>query len=132
LRELSVAIVGDRTMGGLHERFMGIKGPTDVLSFGLDEDEHGRVISGEVVVCLPEAVRQAKRRRIDVRRELLLYAVHGMLHLSGFDDRTQVDYRKMHRMEDRVLTKLGVGATFATCDRSKQPVSLRKGGNRCC
>lgn len=112
VRELSVALVGDKRMGQLHEQFMGLTGPTDVLTFPIDEGAGGRVTSGEVVVCVPEARRQARRTGNRVEKELLLYALHGLLHLGGFDDRTDAGYQKMHRTEDQILTRLGVGAVF--------------------
>lgn len=112
LRELSVALVGDRRMAALHEQFLGIPGPTDVLTFPLDEDDHGNVTAGEVVICVPEARRQGKRNGVGVERELLLYALHGMLHLCGYDDRTAAAFRTMHATEDRILTQLGVGPVF--------------------
>lgn len=113
LRDLSVALVDDREMSRLHERFLGVPGPTDVLTFELEHDSRGRVTSGEVVVCVPEARRNARRNRSTVRKELLLYALHGMLHLSGFDDRTASGHRAMHRKEDQILTRLGVGPVFS-------------------
>jgi probable rRNA maturation factor len=100
-------------MAELHAQFMGIPSPTDVLTFPLDHDEKGSVIAGEVVVCVPEARRQAKARGVAVERELLLYALHGMLHLCGYDDRTDAAFRTMHRTEDRILTQLGVGPVFS-------------------
>lgn len=113
LRELSVALVGDTTMSRLHEQFMGISGPTDVLTFPLEEDARGRVTAGEVVVCVPEARRRAGGGSMkEVRREVLLYALHGMLHLCGHDDRTEREYRRMHQVEDQILTRLGVGPVF--------------------
>jgi probable rRNA maturation factor len=112
LVELSVALVGDRRMADLHEQFMGIPGPTDVLTFPLDEDARGNVTAGEVVVCVPEARRRAKANGVGVERELLLYALHGMLHLCGYDDRTTAAFRTMHATEDRILTQLGVGPVF--------------------
>jgi hypothetical protein len=48
-----------------------------------------------------------------VERELLLYALHGMLHLAGFDDRTARGFATMHRTEDDILTRLGVGPVFS-------------------
>ena len=48
-----------------------------------------------------------------VRKEVLLYALHGMLHLCGFDDRTAKDFAVMHEREDDILKKLGVGRVFA-------------------
>jgi rRNA maturation RNase YbeY len=117
LRELSLALVGDARMAQLHEQFMGIPGPTDVLTFPLDEDSTGRVIAGEVVVCVPEATRRAKEHGVPLERELLLYALHGLLHLCGYDDRTAQDFRRMHRTEDMILTQLGVGPVFASPER---------------
>lgn len=112
LREMSLALMGERRMAELHERFMGIAGPTDVLTFELEHDARGRVIAGEVVVCVPFALREAKRQKIQPKKELLLYAVHGMLHLCGYDDRTDRDFSQMHHREDQILTALGVGAVF--------------------
>jgi probable rRNA maturation factor len=113
LRELSVALVGAAKMSALHERFMHLKGPTDVLTFPRDGDSRGRTISGEVVVCVPQARRRAAERGISMRAEVLLYAVHGMLHLCGYDDRTDRDYRLMHRTEDQILSRLGFGPVFS-------------------
>jgi len=138
LSELSLAIVGDRRMAELHEQFMNIAGPTDVLTFPMDLDSRGRPVSGEVVVCLPEARRQAKERKVPVERELLLYALHGLLHLCGYDDRTTGDFRAMHRAEDEILTRLGVGPVFAPAGgpmpmrpasgRTRPRTSARAGG----
>jgi rRNA maturation RNase YbeY len=112
LQELSLALVGDGRMAELHERFMNIPGPTDVLTFELDHDDNGRVVAGEVVVCVPFALQEAKRTSVPVRKELLLYALHGMLHLCGFDDRNEADFAQMHQREDDILKRLGVGAVF--------------------
>jgi probable rRNA maturation factor len=132
LRELSLALVNDRRMAALHEQFMGIPGPTDVLTFPLDEDDRGNVTAGEVVVCVPEARRQAKERGVDVERELLLYALHGMLHLCGYDDRTTPAFRTMHATEDRILTQLGVGPVFnpGTPPAAPPPRRARKPSGR--
>jgi probable rRNA maturation factor len=121
LREVSLALVGDRRMSDLHEQFMRIKGPTDVLTFPLDQDPRGRVTAGEVVVCVPEALRQAKVRRIQPRLELLLYAIHGMLHLIGYDDRTDRAFHTMHRTEDAILTELGFGPVFTAAAAPRRP-----------
>ena len=106
-------------MSRLHRQFLQKSGPTDVLTFELEHDETGNVTSGEVVICVPEAARQARRRRVPMERELLLYALHGMLHLSGFEDRTAAGFRAMHRTEDDILTRLGLGAAFAVAPRRR-------------
>ena len=113
LSEFSIALVGDKRMAELHEQFLGIPGPTDVLTFPLEVGRRGKVLAGEVVVCVPEAKRQAAGRGRKVEHEILLYALHGLLHLCGYDDRTARDFRRMHRAEDMILTKLGIGPVFA-------------------
>jgi probable rRNA maturation factor len=133
LREISLALVGDRRMSQLHRQFMNVPGPTDVLTFPLEFDRLGRVTAGEVVVCVPEARRRAKTEGVPLQQELLLYALHGVLHLSGFDDRTAADYRRMHRTEDQILTRLGVGPVFdrrAALSRTSASRTRRIRGSR--
>ncbi len=136
LLELSLALVNDARMAQLHQQFMNIPGPTDVLTFELEHDRRGNVTSGEVIVCVPEARRQAAERGIELRMELLLYALHGMLHLCGFDDRTDRGFRTMHRREDDILTALGFGPVFAPqtayipAQTTRQRPAAREGGGR--
>ncbi len=115
---VSVALVGDRVMDRLHREFMNISGPTDVLTFPLDFDPRGRCTAGEIVVCPPEARRRIERvgysvRTSHLREEILLYMLHGLLHLTGLDDIDPSDYHHMHRTEDRLLRRIGVGPVFA-------------------
>ncbi|MGD0463258.1 MAG: rRNA maturation RNase YbeY [Tepidisphaeraceae bacterium] len=116
LKELSLAIVPRRQMALLHKKFLHRSGPTDVLSFELDHDPRGRVASGEIIICHTIAHERARSLGHRVAHELLLYALHGLLHLSGFDDRTQSAFTMMHAKEDEILTGLGVGPVF--CKRS--------------
>ena len=123
---LGVAIVGDTEMARLHLQYKHIAGTTDVLTFDLRElpvanraskKKHSRqtsAIDGDVVICFDEARRQARRRGHSVRLELLLYALHGLLHLSGYDDTTPREHRRMHRREDELLQRAGLSAVFAT------------------
>jgi probable rRNA maturation factor len=128
LQEFSLALIGDSEMADLHQQFLSIPGPTDVLTFPLETDRRGRATEGEVVICVPQARRQSKLHEIPIRDELLLYALHGLLHLSGFDDRTNRDYRKMHTAEDAILQKLGVGPIFNR--PQSRGVSPRTGATR--
>ena len=105
-------MVGNSDMSKLHQQFMNVAGPTDVLTFPLELDARGRAISGEVIICVPVAVREARNRGIPTAKEVLLYALHGMLHLCGFDDRTAKAFRTMHRKEDQILSALGLGPVF--------------------
>ena len=126
LSELSIILVGDRRMSLLHERFMNEPGPTDVLTFPIDLDARGRPLSGEVYVCVTEARRQGKALGTPLAHEILLYALHGMLHLCGFDDRTEVEHRRMHRIEDRLLTRLGIGPVYRRTKQGRKVTRLNR------
>jgi probable rRNA maturation factor len=81
--ELSLSFVTDEEIADLHERFMNEPGPTDVLSFPLDEaDEEGITLLGDVVVAPAVAARD---RPDDPEAEIRLLVVHGILHLLGYD-----------------------------------------------
>lgn len=116
---LSLAIVSDAVMADLHQRFSGVPGTTDVLTFDYrdDADNHNdsdasAELDGEIVMCLDEASRRANELRHALADELLLYAVHGLLHLLGYDDRDPPSRRRMHAKEDELLTAIGVGAVY--------------------
>jgi probable rRNA maturation factor len=113
LRELSVAIVSAQQMAALHKQFLHKPATTDVLTFELDHNPRGRVISGEIVICHAVARRRARELGHPVAHEMLLYAIHGLLHLSGFDDRTTSAFTAMHAKEDEILARLGVGPVFS-------------------
>ena len=114
---LTLVCVGARRMAALNRRFHGCAEPTDVLSFPLDEvdEDTGRLVVGEVVVCRPVAEREARRRGLAVGDELLLYALHGWLHLAGHDDHAEEDRRRMRAAERRILRKLGREAQARSC-----------------
>ena len=134
---LEITLVDDATMGPLHEQYCGDPDTTDVLTFDLadppadeatlqgkgnDSDSAGnrspitapppQVVEGELILCVDEAARQARARGHDTRLELLLYALHGLLHLLGEDDHDETDYQRMHRREDALLRQLGLGSVF--------------------
>ncbi len=114
--ELSLALVRDRRMAQLHREFCGVAGTTDVLTFDLRDPRRGPT-EAEIVLCVDEAARQAQHLGHSLRAELLLYVVHGLLHLAGHDDHEPRAAAAMHRAEDRLLTRLGVGAVYARAPR---------------
>ena len=110
---INIQIVDDATMSRYHEQFSGITGTTDVLTFDLSEEAlDASAIEGDLLLCMDEAARQAVEQNHDTRNELLLYAVHGLMHLLGEDDHAESDYQKMHQREDALLMAIGVGALF--------------------
>jgi probable rRNA maturation factor len=112
LRELTIIVASDPLIKRLHQQFFDDPTLTDVITFPLELSQRGRALSGEIYLCLSEARRQANLRHIPVQHELLLYAVHGILHLCGHDDSTPRKYNVMHKEEDRILQQLGLGLVF--------------------
>jgi len=99
--ELSVALVGDEEMTALNERFLGRAEVTDVLAFPYSAE--GEPLVGEVIANAELAAREAATRGHTAQDELLLYFVHGLLHLLGYDDHTAPERRRMRRREAEVL-----------------------------
>lgn len=106
---IAVSVVDDRAMRELHRRYLGTEETTDVLTF---PGEDPGSIDVDIAVCADEARRYAAERGYDVTRELLLYALHGLLHCAGFNDHDETGFDAMHAEEDRILEAIGVGMTF--------------------
>ncbi len=115
--QLNVVVLSDGRMADLHASYCGQAGSTDVLTFDLREDQD-QPLMADVVVCLDRAVAESQQRGHDARDELLLYAVHGLMHLLGGDDHNEEGARKMHEREDELLTAAGVGPVYRKCDGS--------------
>ena len=110
IREVTVKIVDDAAMRDLHARHRRTAETTDVLTF--DHSDPGGPVEADIVICVDEAVRRAAQMKHPVEREVLLYALHGVLHCAGFDDRRPQDFEAMHAEEDRILVAIDVGPTF--------------------
>ncbi len=102
---VSLALVDDRTMARLNRRFLRHAGPTDVLSFLLERSPG--YLEGEVVVGADVARRAAPRYGWPAQQELLLYVIHGALHLVGYDDAQPRERARMRRRERELLAELG-------------------------
>jgi probable rRNA maturation factor len=92
--ELSLSFVTEDEMADLHVRYLGEAGPTDVLSFPLDEDG----LLGDVVVCPAVA---ARANPADPNAELRLLVVHGVLHLLGYDHEADEERAAMWERQER-------------------------------
>src|SRR5450830_1834861 len=96
-KQLGVILVSDRRIAGYNRKFLGHNRPTDVLSFSLEKQE------GEILISAETAGAQAKELHHSLEEELLTLAIHGFLHLSGYDDRKTKDRRLMFRETRRIL-----------------------------
>jgi probable rRNA maturation factor len=127
--EWTITIVGDRAMGALHKRTMNLSDTTDVLTFDLSG---GETLELDSVLCVDEAARRAKELRHSLKNELLLYAIHSLLHVQGYDDVKAKDAAEMHRREDEILLRLGVGAVYekAAGGAKRTPGTARRSANK--
>lgn len=106
--EVSVALVDDPTIHRLNRQFLRHDYATDVLSFLFDESPDGARLSGEVIVSGDTATRVAAELGHAADQELLLYVIHGVLHLTGHDDHEEDDRAAMRARERHYLQRLGV------------------------
>lgn len=104
--EISLAIVDDPQIHELNRRFLNHDEPTDVLSFLLDQ--RPGYIEGEIVVSGDTAAARAVQFNWPPEDELLLYVVHGTLHLAGYDDQTPELRGEMRRRERHYLHGFGL------------------------
>jgi len=110
LAELSVLLVDAPTMTRLHVQWMDEPGPTDVLSFPMDELRPGSDdrepepgLLGDVVLCPQVARAQATQAGHSTDDELQLLCVHGILHLLGYDHAAPAEEREMFRLQRELL-----------------------------
>jgi probable rRNA maturation factor len=120
--EIHVAIVDDAEIHRVNREHLAHDYPTDVISFlysaevgekgsaaaqrkGLSRGA-GLVIEGEIVVSFETAAREARSRRLESGRELMLYVVHGLLHLCGYDDLSPPEKRIMRRRERAMMAAI--------------------------
>ncbi|MGO8745273.1 MAG: rRNA maturation RNase YbeY [Thermoguttaceae bacterium] len=104
--KISLAVVDDAAIRPLNRRYLGHDFATDVLSFLFDRDDTG--LDGEIVVSAETAWAAAQDFGCPPGDELLLYVVHGMLHLAGYDDRTPHDRAAIQERESYYLARLGI------------------------
>ena len=126
--ELSLLVVDDGEMSAMHRAHTGVAGTTDVLTFDLRDQRHQASkthVEGDLLLCRDEAARQAADRGHSAREELLLYALHGLLHLLGYDDHTPASSASMHAREDELLRLAGLPPLFAAGATPEPPETTR-------
>jgi probable rRNA maturation factor len=113
--EVSIVLADDDYIQELNRTYRGKDMPTDVLSFALNEGEEPEIVDaptdymlGDIVISLETAQRQAQEFGHGLEREVAYLAVHGMLHLLGFDHETDQDRQAMRAEEERILTAVGI------------------------
>lgn len=102
--EVNLKVVSDTEMAILNEKYRGIKGTTNVLSFKNDENEPG----GDIIISNTQVHIDAKKWNLGTQETLQLLLVHGILHLAGFEHTKTADRDKMEASEKKIMSKLGI------------------------
>lgn len=98
---ITVVLVSDSVIRRLNKEFLRHDYATDILTFPLDDSAH----EAEMVISVDTARRQAREYRVSLREELARLAIHGTLHLCGYDDTTEILRNEMKINEDRYLAE---------------------------
>ncbi|AUS09457.1 rRNA maturation RNase YbeY [Laceyella sacchari] len=114
--EVSVTIVDNERIHQLNKEYRDVDRPTDVLSFPLWEpdeewvidEEEERVALGDIVISLPKAKEQAEAYGHTLDREVGFLAVHGFLHLLGYDHETKEEEEEMFAKQEEILSLVGL------------------------
>lgn len=108
--ELAIVLVDESAMEQLHVQWMDEPGPTDVLSFPMDELRPGTEdeltpagLLGDIVLCPQVAIEQAKTAGHSTQDELQMLTTHGILHLLGFDHAEPAEEREMFGLQRDIL-----------------------------
>ncbi len=98
--EVNVIVLDDVKIHDMNKKFLSHDYPTDVITFPLGE---GTEIEGEIYISADTARKQAEEYNVSFTNELLRLAVHGALHLMGYDDATDEERGRMHELENKYI-----------------------------
>lgn len=99
---INLILSDDISVKELNKKYLKHNYETDVLAFRLEED----YLEGEIYISIDTAERQADEYKVSLTNELTRLAIHGTLHLLGYNDSTNDEKAEMHRIEDEILLKL--------------------------
>jgi probable rRNA maturation factor len=120
--EVVVSLVDDERIQELNRIYRGKDQPTDVLSFAMMEEGEGEPeifleaeaeaaeyeMLGDIIISVPTAMRQAEEYGHSLERELAFLAVHGFLHLIGYDHMTEAEEKEMFGRQEEILVAMGL------------------------
>ncbi|MBI5023050.1 MAG: rRNA maturation RNase YbeY [Candidatus Magasanikbacteria bacterium] len=103
-KNVSIVLVADKKIQELNKIYRKKNKITDVLSFG---DWNDKNFLGEVIICLPQAKRQAKKYKTNLKQELTRLLIHGILHLAGFDhEKSKQEEKKMFKLQEEMICSI--------------------------
>jgi len=101
--EIIISFVNEKTIKQLNKKHLFTNAPTDVLAFDISNPKDIKEMLGEVIISADEAVKNSKVFKTSVAHELNLYAVHGVLHIFGYDDQTLKQKALMQKTERKYV-----------------------------
>ena len=109
-KKFNLVFVDEETIQELNKQYRNIDKVTDVISFANCDDPNATDYHslGEIFICVKRAKEQAKEYKHSLSRELAFLAVHGYLHLCGYDHMTKEDEEVMFKIQDNILDNAGV------------------------
>jgi len=103
--DISIVLCDNKFITRINKKFFKKNNPTDVISFPLKDNFRNNYL-GEVIVCVQEASLRAKEYNNTFDKELLLYLIHGILHLLGYEDTTKKQRARMEKKQSEIIAKL--------------------------
>lgn len=101
---LSIVFVSSQKIRAMNIKYLGRAYVTDVLAFDLSDEKKDREsISGDIIISTDAVVQNSREFKTSEKHELMLYIIHGILHLLGYDDHTQKDIVKMRKRESELI-----------------------------
>ncbi len=101
---LSVALVDDARISRLNRQLLQRCEPTDVIAFEAEQDTEGS--SGEIIISVQTAQRQAQQYGHSLMAELCLLAIHGLLHVMGYEDQTEAGRAEMEQIQQKLIDEI--------------------------
>ena len=93
LKSVEISIIDDKQIAKVHGEFMDDPSPTDVITFDY----------GEILVSAETALSNSEEMQVSLENEVLLYIIHGMLHLGGYLDGSRADFKEMKSLQEMIL-----------------------------
>jgi len=94
--EISIVLLGDAEIRAINKKYRKTNRVTDVLAFDY----------GEIIICLPQAKKQAKELGHSLKEELATLLIHGILHLAGYNNETKKDFNRMLKRQNKIFKEV--------------------------
>jgi probable rRNA maturation factor len=112
-RELSILFTDDAHMADLNRRYLGRKGPTNVLAFPMEDKADSStdfVMLGDIVISVDTALRESHELNVPLEDRIDQLLIHGILHLAGYDhEKSHAETKRMEEEETRLMEVIGKG-----------------------